>query len=129
VPEGFRNQLHFGDNLVRLRGEGVDQRIRPGARIPGEVADLIYLDPPFNSQRQYSLIFKQQKGQPSPAQIMAFTDTWSEGKGVVAFQVVRRLLKKSPVLANGPFRGGHFWPESLQRPLYGQRGGTFFGRA
>jgi site-specific DNA-methyltransferase (adenine-specific) len=77
VPEGFRNQLHFGDNLVRLRGEGVDQRIRPGARIPDEAADLIYLDPPFNSQRQYSLIFKQRKGQPSPAQIMAFTDTWT----------------------------------------------------
>ena len=66
----FVNQLHYGDNLVRLRGEGVDKAI------PDEVADLIYLDPPFNSARNYNLLFKQHKGQDSPAQIMTFEDTW-----------------------------------------------------
>jgi site-specific DNA-methyltransferase (adenine-specific) len=62
----FVNQLHYGDNLERLRNN-----------IPDEVADLIYLDPPFNSARNYNLLFKQHKGQDSPAQIMAFEDTWS----------------------------------------------------
>lgn len=67
----FVNQLHYGDNLVRLRGEGVDKAI------PDEIADLIYLDPPFNSARNYNLLFKQHKGQDSPAQIMTFEDTWT----------------------------------------------------
>lgn len=71
MPDDFVNQLHYGDNLDRLRGAGVDPPI------PDEVADLIYLDPPFNSQRQYSALFKQHKGQDSPAQIMAFEDTWT----------------------------------------------------
>ena len=70
MPGEFVNQLHYGDNLVRLRGEGVDKAI------PDEVADLIYLDPPFNSARNYNLLFKQHKGQDSPAQIMTFEDTW-----------------------------------------------------
>lgn len=65
----FVNQLHYGDNLERLRNN-----------IPDEVADLIYLDPPFNSARNYNLLFKQHKGQDSPAQIMAFEDTWSWSK-------------------------------------------------
>jgi site-specific DNA-methyltransferase (adenine-specific) len=71
VSAEFVNQLHYGDNLVRLRGDGVDQPI------PDEIADLIYLDPPFNSARNYNLLFKQHKGQDSPAQIMTFEDTWT----------------------------------------------------
>lgn len=62
----FRNQLHYGDNLEVLR-----------SKIPDEVADLIYLDPPFNSARNYNLLFKQHKGQESRAQIVAFEDTWT----------------------------------------------------
>jgi adenine specific DNA methylase Mod len=65
MPGEFVNQLHYGDNLERLRNH-----------IPDEVADLVYLDPPFNSARNYNLLFKQHKGQDSPAQIMAFEDTW-----------------------------------------------------
>lgn len=60
------NQLHYGDNLDVLRD-----------RVPSECADLIYLDPPFNSARNYNLLFKQVKGAESPAQIMAFEDTWT----------------------------------------------------
>lgn len=44
--------------------------------MPSELVDLVYLDPPFNSVRNYNLLFKQHKGQDSPAQIMAFEDTW-----------------------------------------------------
>ena len=47
------------------------------AKIPDGVADLVYLDPPFNSARSYNLLFKRVKGDASPAQIMAFEDTWS----------------------------------------------------
>ncbi|MBL8048140.1 MAG: site-specific DNA-methyltransferase [Chthonomonas sp.] len=45
-------------------------------RVADESVDLIYIDPPFNSARQYNLLFKQVRGDPSPAQIMAFEDTW-----------------------------------------------------
>ncbi|MEW6338263.1 MAG: DNA methyltransferase [Acidobacteriota bacterium] len=64
--EAWKNQLYYGDNLEVLR-----------EKVPNEVADLIYLDPPFNSARSYNLLFKQVKGEPSPAQIHAFEDTWT----------------------------------------------------
>ena len=59
------NTLYYGDNLPVLR-EHLDD----------ESADLIYLDPPFNSNASYNVLFKEQSGEESPAQIRAFTDTW-----------------------------------------------------
>ncbi|HEX5548717.1 MAG TPA: DNA methyltransferase [Ktedonobacterales bacterium] len=59
------NTLYFGDNLDILRH-----------KIPSASVDLIYLDPPFNSNADYNVIFKEQTGQLSSAQIQAFTDTW-----------------------------------------------------
>jgi len=59
------NQLYYGDNLDVLRES-----------IATESVDLIYLDPPFNSKRDYNLLFKSPKGQASEAQIEAFEDTW-----------------------------------------------------
>ena len=59
------NQLFYGDNLNVLREQ-----------IAGETVDLVYLDPPFNSKRDYNLLFKSPKGQSSEAQIEAFEDTW-----------------------------------------------------
>jgi len=38
--------------------------------------DLIYLDPPFNSNADYNVLFSNQEGDRSAAQIQAFTDTW-----------------------------------------------------
>ena len=38
--------------------------------------DLVYLDPPFNSNASYNVLFKERSGEESPAQIKAFTDTW-----------------------------------------------------
>jgi DNA modification methylase len=57
--------LYYGDNLDILR-----------KYLQDETVDLIYLDPPFNSQRDYNLLFKEQSGEPAQAQIRAFTDTW-----------------------------------------------------
>jgi site-specific DNA-methyltransferase (adenine-specific) len=60
------NVLHYGDCLTVLR-----ERISP------ESVDLIYLDPPFNSQRAYNMIFKEHGGAAPTAQLEAFGDTWT----------------------------------------------------
>ena len=59
------NKLYFGDNLDILR-----------EHIKDETIDLIYLDPPFNSNANYNVLFKTPKGHESTAQIEAFEDTW-----------------------------------------------------
>jgi site-specific DNA-methyltransferase (adenine-specific) len=64
------NKLYFGDNLDILR----NHRYFPDACV-----DLIYLDPPFNSSRNYNVLFKDETGRDSDAQITAFEDTWSWG--------------------------------------------------
>jgi site-specific DNA-methyltransferase (adenine-specific) len=66
------NALYFGDNLKVL-----SERLPDGTyRFPSESVDLVYLDPPFNSNRDYNLIFKEQSGEAAEALIRAFTDTW-----------------------------------------------------
>lgn len=59
------NTLFYGDNLIILR-----------EYIPDESVDLIYLDPPFNSNRSYNVLFRDERGQEAEAQIEAFEDTW-----------------------------------------------------
>jgi site-specific DNA-methyltransferase (adenine-specific) len=56
--------LYFGDNLEILR-----------EKIPDESVDLIYLDPPFNSNRNYNILYKEGLVD-SPAQVQAFEDSW-----------------------------------------------------
>ena len=62
------NQLHFGDNLTILRN-----------RIKDETVDLVYLDPPFNSNANYNVLFREGNGIVSEAQAEAFKDTWGWG--------------------------------------------------
>ena len=70
------NALYFGDNLKVL-----SERLPDGSyRFPTGSVDLVYLDPPFNSQRDYSLIFKETSGDRAEAQIKAFEDTWHWGE-------------------------------------------------
>ena len=59
------NRLFYGDNLDILRDYVADESV-----------DLIYLDPPFNSNANYNVLFRERTGEESPAQIKAFTDTW-----------------------------------------------------
>jgi DNA modification methylase len=66
---GWKNKLFFGENLEVLREHIADNTI-----------DLIYLDPPFNSKRDYNLLFKTPQGHASDAQITAFEDTWHWGE-------------------------------------------------
>ena len=61
------NVLYFGDNLEILRNREY---------FPDECIDLVYLDPPFNSKKDYNILFKESSGVESEAQIKAFTDTW-----------------------------------------------------
>jgi site-specific DNA-methyltransferase (adenine-specific) len=63
------NKLYFGDNLDVLR-----------EKIRDESVDLVYLDPPFNSDANYNVLFKQ-GGHASQAQAEAFRDTWDWGDG------------------------------------------------
>ena len=62
------NLLYFGDNLEWLTNEG---------RFPSESVDLVYLDPPFNSNRNYNVLFKESDVRESEAQMHAFEDTWA----------------------------------------------------
>jgi site-specific DNA-methyltransferase (adenine-specific) len=59
------NRLFYGDNLDVLREHFKD-----------DSADLIYLDPPFNSQANYNVLYPEPSGRRSEAQIKAFVDTW-----------------------------------------------------
>jgi len=59
------NRLYYGDNLSVLRESIADESV-----------DLVYLDPPFNSNASYNVLFKAPTGEQSQAQIEAFDDTW-----------------------------------------------------
>lgn len=59
------NLLCFGDNLPMLR-----------AHVKDESVDLVYLDPPFNSNASYNMLFQERDGSQAAAQIKAFEDTW-----------------------------------------------------
>ena len=59
------NKLYYGDNLTVLRESITDESV-----------DLVYLDPPFNSNASYNVLFKAPSGEQSAAQIEAFEDSW-----------------------------------------------------
>ena len=59
------NARYYGDNLKVLREHIADASV-----------DLIYLDPPFNSNATYNVLFRSHSGEAAAAQIQAFDDTW-----------------------------------------------------
>jgi DNA modification methylase len=69
----WKNKLYFGDNLPILRQHIADESV-----------DLVYLDPPFNSNANYNVLFKEKSGERSHAQITAFEDTWEWGEDAEA---------------------------------------------
>ena len=78
------NVLYYGDNLDILR-----------KYIPDNSIDLIYLDPPFNSKKDYNILFKENDAQWSPAQIKAFEDTWHwDTKAEATYQ---DIITKAPM--------------------------------
>jgi site-specific DNA-methyltransferase (adenine-specific) len=102
-PGIMDNALFYGDNLDVLR-----------VHIKDETVDLIYLDPPFNSNANYNVLFAEHSGSRSSAQMQAFEDTWTWGEdsdrayreivergGMVsqALQAFRQMLGQSNMLA------------------------------
>ena len=97
------NSLYYGDNLDILR-----------RYVRDESADLIYLDPPFNSNQTYNVLFQEKDGSQSASQIKAFGDTWhwdetaarsyeetveAGGQTTEAMQAFRKLLGTNDMLA------------------------------
>jgi hypothetical protein len=62
---GPGNHLLYGDNATVMRDLMGSQSV-----------DLIYLDPPFKSDKNYNLIYSTMTGLPVPEQAEAFCDTW-----------------------------------------------------
>jgi len=97
-----KNTLYYGDNLSWMDHWGVE-----------EIADLIYLDPPFNSNEDYNILFGL-GGNGTPAQMRAFEDTWRWGHKAAedrdtalqlggslanAIEAFEKLFPASPMLA------------------------------
>ena len=96
------NVLYFGDNLEILR-----------KYIPDSSIDLIYLDPPFSSNKSYNILFKE-SDRWSEAQIKAFDDTWHWTP--VTENAYREFLLAAPLelgkliegMVDGPEGGGGY---------------------
>src|SRR5437763_731576 len=100
------NRVYFGDNL---------QWLSDRKEFPDESVDLVYLDPPFNSNADYNVLFREPSGQVSQAQFHAFTDTWSWADAadtyhhfidtcknvavVELMEALHSLLRHSPMMA------------------------------
>ncbi len=66
MVESASNLLYYGDNLDILR-----------RYVKDETVDLVYLDPPFNSNANYNVLFAEKDGSKAASQIQAFSDTWT----------------------------------------------------
>lgn len=77
----MNNRLFYGDNLAVLADR---------AQFPDACVDLVYLDPPFNSNANYSHLFRSPDGSVAQSQIQAFEDTWEWGDA--ANDAYRRVL-------------------------------------
>ena len=97
------NTLYYGNNLPILRDY-----------LDDETVDLVYLDPPFNSNANYNVLFAEKDGSQAASQIKAFDDTWhwtneserqyhetveAGGKVSQALQAFRQLLGTNDMLA------------------------------
>jgi site-specific DNA-methyltransferase (adenine-specific) len=104
VSANALNTLYYGDNLQVLRDH-----------IKDESVDLVYLDPPFNSNANYNVLFRSPAGEQSHAQIEVFEDTWHwnqtaehafddvmrSGNGEVAeiLRAFRSFLRENDIMA------------------------------
>jgi adenine specific DNA methylase Mod len=79
------NVLYYGDNLDILR-----------RYIKDETVDLVYLDPPFKSNQDYNVLFRERTGKASAAQVEAFKDTWEWAE---AAQMFHELMQQGGKVA------------------------------
>lgn len=89
---GRQNALYYGDNLDILR-----------RYVKDEPVDLVYLDPPFNSNQDYNVLFEEQDGSRAPAQIKAFEDTWRWDRS--AAQAYQEIVETGPERVSKAMQG------------------------
>jgi DNA modification methylase len=77
---GEPNKLYWGDNLHVMR------------TLPSESIDLIYIDPPFFSGKNYNMIFQDQN------EVMTFEDIWEGGLPTYQIWLNARLLEMKRLL-------------------------------
>jgi len=99
----YVNRLYYGDCLTVMQ------------EMPLGSVDLIYLDPPFNSNRTYNAIYQDETGRPLPDQIEAFCDTWTMNAET------ERAIRYMPVLMREAGLGDEIaefwriWPDALRK--------------
>lgn len=78
------NRLYFGDNLDIMKQLYHQER-------KSEFIDLVYIDPPFNSKRNYNVLFESVEMDDTKAQKEAFSDTWSNVSYVDTFNEIAEI--------------------------------------
>ena len=84
----WQDKLVYGDNLSRIR-----ECVQPGS------VDLVYLDPPFNSNQNYNVIFSDENGARAESQRIAFRDTVAPAEPGDLPRCARRLGRREATAA------------------------------
>jgi DNA modification methylase len=98
------NRLFYGDNLNIMSKE-----LGKGS------VDLIYLDPPFNSQHNYNVMYGKHRGALVPEQIHAFSDTWTLDREKEEVARSMPLLMKDQGVSDLYIEFWRVWMEALRR--------------
>lgn len=103
-PELEPNRLFWGDNLHVMR------------QLPSESIDLIYIDPPFFSGRQYNVIFGDQN------ELRSFSDIWEGGMpgyliwlNARLYEMKRLLKKTGSIMVHCDWHASHYIKTELDR--------------
>jgi DNA modification methylase len=96
------NHLYYGDNLSIMQ------------KMPRHAVDLIYLDPPFNSQQNYNLLYKTMTGKPVPEQADAFCDTWEMDAQKEALARSMPVLMREYGVEDYYVQFWHLWMQALR---------------
>jgi site-specific DNA-methyltransferase (adenine-specific) len=101
------NMLFYGDNLAIMC-----------EYIPDESIDLVYLDPPFNSNRNYNVLFSDESGKEAEAQIEAFKDTWHWSHAAEeTYHPTLTVLARARCFPTRMPRSSPYSPPALSKPL------------
>jgi DNA modification methylase len=97
------NQLLYGDCLSLMR------------EMPMGYVDLVYLDPPFNSNREYAAIYEDDTGRPLPEQIDAFEDLWELSEERLRAIQAMPVLMRSTGIPDDVAEFWGLWMRALRR--------------
>lgn len=97
------NHLHYGDCL-RIMND-----------MPKNYVDLVYLDPPFNSNREYAAIYEDDTGRPLPEQIDAFEDLWELSEERLKSIQMMPVLMRSTGIPDETAQLWELWMRALRK--------------